>query len=399
MHQAPHEPGEKPLEFHFAQIGHGGAAAHGGQLAPVAVLERRLHPFAPDPSGERLGDVFPLLLGDRGEAGQGRFGGVFDAGGVADDVDPVVVGERQLRGHAHAALFVPLHAQPLGHRRGLDAGGPDDGAGLQGLAAAGDDAFVLDVLHLAVDPHLDAQAMEGAAGGGPQLARHPGQRFRRRFQKHDPRRGGPDGGEIAAQGEPGQLGQRPRHLHPRGTRADEHERHQFPPGFQVGAHLRLFECQQHPAADLQRIVQVLEAQGVLLPGLLAEEEIPHARGEHQGIVGPPPVAGDHLPAGAVHAGDLVQHHRHVLPAANEAADGDGDVLGRQPGAGHLVEQGLEQVMVAFVDHLQADRLVPQVAEEGGSAEPGADHHHAGPGGGVSGIRLFLRSENPHPSAP
>ena len=57
-------------------------------------------------------------------------------------------------------------------------------------------------------------------------------------------------------------------------------------------------------------------------------------------------------------------------AADAAADGVGDVLGVQPGRGHLVQQRLEGVEVVDVEERDLDRLAEQAAGRRQAAEAG-----------------------------
>ena len=80
------------------------------------------------------------MLGDRRDAGQRPAVGARRMGGVADREDVGVAGHAQVCVDKDAADAVMVGAEPFGGRRGLDAGGPDDGAGRDPLAVADLDA-------------------------------------------------------------------------------------------------------------------------------------------------------------------------------------------------------------------------------------------------------------------
>jgi len=75
--------------------------------------------------------------------------------------------------------------------------------------------------------------------------------------------------------------------------------------------------------------------------------------------------------------DLVHEHLGVGLAAEDGADGLGNVGRRQYGEGNLVKQGLKGVVVAAVDYGDVDR---QAGKAPGCVEAGkatADDDHAG----------------------
>src|SRR4051794_24990484 len=69
VHEQPGQPGEEAADLYALDVRDGGGAADGGQVALVAVPERR-RDAALHPGPDRLGRVAPLLHGDRREAGE-----------------------------------------------------------------------------------------------------------------------------------------------------------------------------------------------------------------------------------------------------------------------------------------------------------------------------------------
>ena len=69
-----------------------------------------------------------------------------------------------------------------------------------------------------------------------------------------------------------------------------------------------------------------------------------------------------------------EQHAHVLLPPENPPDRRGDIAGRQSGRRHLVEQRLEQVVIAAVEQGDADRRALQRLSGGEPAEPSADDH-------------------------
>ena len=100
--------------------------------------------------------------------------------------------------------------------------------------------------------------------------------------------------------------------------------------------------------------------------VVAEIGVGAARGHHEGVIGQrerPGIraVGVHGPALQIDVIDIGEKGAHVGFDANGAAQRGGDQTGRQDPRRHLVEQGLEEVVVGAVDerHLKA-RVVESV---------------------------------------
>ena len=101
-------------------------------------------------------------------------------------------------------------------------------------------------------------------------------------------------------------------------------------------------------------------------------------------------AGVHDPAVKVEPGDLGQLDADVLVLAEHVADGRRDLAGRDHARRHLVQERLEQVVVAPVDHGHVDVLAGQEAGRRQAAEAPADDHHPVAGGPVGAGRAHPR---------
>ena len=93
---------------------------------------------------------------------------------------------------------------------------------------------------------------------------------------------------------------------------------------------------------------------MLRPLVVAEVRVRRAGGEHEVIVGDPAVPGADAVLRGVDLLDLGQQHLDVVLPTEDAAERRGDVGGGQGGGGHLVQQGLEEVVVAAVDEQHVD---------------------------------------------
>ena len=136
---------------------------------------------------------------------------------------------------------------------------------------------------------------------------------------------------------------------------------------------RLLERGQHAAPDQERVVERLEAGRELLPLIVAEVGVRGAARDEQIVVG-------NLrdrPATTMRAAvSMPQHlahvHGDVALVAQDVAQRRGDRRRREPGGGHLVEQGLEQMMVAAIDQRDLDRRALELAHGPEPGESAAD---------------------------
>jgi hypothetical protein len=133
------------------------------------------------------------------------------------------------------------------------------------------------------------------------------------------------------------------------------------------------------------VVDLLQAGGRLLPIVAAEISMARAGGEDEVVVSDPALVIDHnLTPGSVHAGDPAELDARVRLVGQDRADRPGDVGGRECCRRHLVQQRLEQVVVAPVDQDQVHRCLAQRPGRGQATEAHAYDHHARP---ISSHRL------------
>src|SRR5690606_6980640 len=107
----------------------------------------------------------------------------------------------------------------------------------------------------------------------------------RRLEQEDPRLLGTSPAKVAGEDEASELGEGACHLDARRPGADDREAEQAPAHGSVGLALRCLEGEKDPSADLQRVVEVLEAGCVPAPLRVAEVVGLRAGRQHQVVVG------------------------------------------------------------------------------------------------------------------
>ena len=404
MHEQPEQPGGKAAEFHLplrerdVQHGHRRALADGGQRAVVEIAEslcfQALHAAL-----DVAGGLAPHLFGAGAHTGHGRgVVGVQVAAGrsqVTHHADVRVTRDAQVRLHHHAAGAVQLAAGAFGQGaaqgRCGHASGPHHrarrqevrgharlavGAGFVELVV---DAEGGDVRHLGAGQHLGAQHLQLLAGTLGQVFREGAQHARRPLQQDDAGHARVDAAELGAQGLLRDLGQRAGHLHARGARTHHGEGQPGLAACRVGFAFGLLEGGQHAAADGEGVAQGLEAGGVLGPVVAPEIAVRGAGGQDEVVeMDVLTAVQHHAVRGRVDGGHLAHQHRQVAARdliAQDVADGRRDGGRRQAGRGHLVEQGLEKVVVGAVDDDDFDVRVRQGFGRLQATEAATDDDH------------------------
>ena len=177
----------------------------------------------------------------------------------------------------------------------------------------------------------------------------------RPFEEDDLRLLGVDMAEVAGQRVPGDLGERPGELHPGRPGADDDEPEPGGPTGRVGLALGGLEGEEDAAADVEGVLDALQAGGESRPVVAAEVGMRCARGDDQVVVGQDAVGQQDGLRRHVDARGLGQHDLRVRLVPQHAPDRRGDVARVQGGRRDLIEQGLEQVMIPPVDDDHPDR--------------------------------------------
>ena len=117
----------------------------------------------------------------------------------------------------------------------------------------------------------------------------------------------------------------------------------------IGLALGGLERQQDAPADVERVLERLQAGGESLPLVVAEIRVGGAGRDDQNVKRERAVGQDHPLGRQVDRRGIGQHDVDVLLSAEDPADGRRDVGGAQGGRGHLVEQGLKEMVVGAID--------------------------------------------------
>ena len=198
-------------------------------------------------------------------------------------------------------------------------------------------------------------------GEGPQDAR-PG------LDEDDPGRLGIEPAKVAGQRPPGDLRQRARQLDAGRAAADHDERGPGPLGLGGGLELGRLEGAQDAPADVQRVAHGLQSGGVGRPLVVSKVGVGHPGRDDEVVVVEVSVLEEDALLLHLDALDGPHEDRDVALAPEQLADWRGDIRGGERRGRHLVEQGLEQVMVALVDQRDADPRDVQLTGRGQATE-------------------------------
>jgi hypothetical protein len=141
----------------------------------------------------------------------------------------------------------------------------------------------------------------------------------------------------------------------------------------IGLALGALEGDEDATSERGGVFQRFQAGRERLPFVVAEIGVTRAGGEHQRVVGDRiAVIEQHALARGIDAADIGEQRRHLLAVAQEITDRPGDFRRRQRRGRDLVEQRLEQMVVAAVDQRDPDRRTGKAKGRFQSAKAGAD---------------------------
>lgn len=183
-----------------------------------------------------------------------------------------------------------------------------------------------------------------------------------------------DVAEIPGEGGTGELGDRAGQLHAGRAGADDDEGQQRCSALLVRLAFRFLEGDQNAPPDRRGVLKRLQPRGVRLPVVVAEIGVARACSQHERVVGNDgTVIEQDLPGLLVDAGDGRQQGGDVWTVAQQMPDRPGDLGGGERSRRHLIEQRLEQMMVATVDDGDAHQSAAQPVDRLQPAEAGADY--------------------------
>ena len=197
---------------------------------------------------------------------------------------------------------------------------------------------------------LDAEAFQRALRIGREIVGKARQHARAGLDQHDARLVGVDVAEVGRQRVARQFGDGAGEFDAGRAGADDDEGQQRGAPLRIGLALGALEGDEDAPPQRGGVLERLQARRERLPFVMAEIGVPRAGGEHQRVVGHGvAVIEQHALAAGVDAGHVGEQGRDLRPVAQEIADRPGDLRGRQRGGRDLIEQRLEQMVVAAVD--------------------------------------------------
>lgn len=232
--------------------------------------------------------------------------------------------------------------------------------------------------HRLAVPHLHAKTTQGLPSGRAQVFRERREDGWARFDQDDARNRRIDIVEFRTQRLPRNLAKGAGHFDAGGSAANQHVCQQPPLVDGIRLALRLFECDQQPPPDRQRIVQRLEARGGRRPLVVAKIRVRGTRSHDQVVVaeGVAAVQRDGL-RGRVDVFDRRQQHPQPRLLSQDPPDRRGNVTRRQPGRRHLIQQRLEDVVIEPIDQRHLAGHVLKAARRRKARKPAADDDDLG----------------------
>ena len=201
--------------------------------------------------------------------------------------------------------------------------------------------------------------------------------------------------KVGGERVPRQFGYGTGQLSARRPRTDYDEGQERFATLRIALHLRPLEGRQDAASQMMGVVDRFQSGRVCGPVVLAEIAVLCASREDQIVVVERAAGfGYHLLRLFIDALDFVHEHGDIAVIAQDMANGCGDLSRRQCRGGHLVEQGLEQVIVATIDERDIDSLTGECFGSTQAAEAGTNDHHLWTsffGHGVAPARTSMRS--------
>ncbi len=225
--------------------------------------------------------------------------------------------------------------------------------------------------------HFDADARQRTLRIGRQIVGKTRQHAGSGLDQDDARLVGVDVAEVGRQGVLREFGDGAGKFDAGRAGADNDKGQQRRPPFRIALAFGAFEGHQDTAPERGGVLQCFQAGRERLPFVMTEIRVTGAGGENERIVGQcVAVIEQHPFAILVHAGHRGEQGRHFRAMAQQIADRPGDLRCRQRRGGDLIQERLEQMMVAPVNHRDADRRARQAKRRFQPAEAGADDYHA-----------------------
>ena len=375
VQECPEEVREASADAEAAALDDRGVPSdhRGHALVPIVEGSRRLPSHVPDDFAGGVAAALDRELRERRmepAIARGKRGHVSDRKHLA------VAGKAQVRADTNSPAGRLRDAERVRERRRPNACRPDDGAGRDLAAVAERDRGRPDVDDLRAEPHVGAalaqhpqrRPLEPGMEGGKQ--RVPG------FDDGDLRLREVELGELVPECVVVDLGEGRRHLDAGGAAADD-DHVERPSRNELRMGSRSLEPAEQVIPDPERVIERLQREGVSRGSRNALDVRVETGREDQVVEGQPLPVREHelVP---VEVGD----HRSRQPdasvplAAKQAADRVRNVLHVRHPARDLVDQRLEDVVVASVDEGHLDGGARELPRGLDAAHAAADDHHA-----------------------
>ena len=141
------------------------------------------------------------------------------------------------------------------------------------------------------------------------------------------------------------------------------------PSLFIGFALGHLEGQQNATPDLQRVVDALESGRVGFPLRVPEIRVAGSRRQNKVVVLQLAVPQDHLSRADIDGDGLCQKNPCIFLSAKDGAYRVGNIAGGQPGRGDLIQQRLEQMIIATIDDGDTDIAILQGSRCAQAPEP------------------------------
>ena len=286
-------------------------------------------------------------------------------------------GKAQIRQNLDAACAIERNARERARDlAGLHARAPNHDVTLDALLSSDDKAFT-DVLHGAVEMHVNAQTLQTGACVVWKLSGEHGEQFRSGFDEMYFGLCGVDSAKIVLQHDLSEFRERTGHFDASGPAADNDHGELFFDFSVVGGRFGLFEGEEHFFADRHRIIEALQTESVPRPLVLAEVARFRAERDDEEIVIEHAIAEMGLFGLQVDARDLPHERGDVFVLGEDAAQRLRDLCHGQSRSGDLIQQRLEEVMIPTIDERDAEALIAEFFRTFQAGEAAAKNEHMG----------------------
>ena len=326
----PDDPGDEALHLRAVHIDDGLRPADRRHRTLILVMERLQVFVARDQALDIARSNDAALRRDRCDRRQRTLRAVAEGGAVADGEDVAFALDLQFLVDDDASCAVTCEAELTDDRHCLDARRPNDRIRRNDPAILQDQAVLVAACDLRIEHDVDTFLLQDAHRFLLQIGRHHGQKPARRLDELDADLIGRKIVILVLHDEVDDLGQRACEFDARRATADDNEAQHTAALLLVMLDLvGAFEHMDDMIADVQRLLQGLHREGMLLDALHAEEIRRRARRENQIIVGNLAVIRDDDLALPVETAKLRHEEIDVFVMTEKRADRIGDLIGRK----------------------------------------------------------------------